>query len=965
MLELWKWALSQLSSNPGSWSWPKLVGIVVFGLLLLLTILKALSAAVDQLLNLTDKLQRLGITARWSTERRVEIRRRQQFCTMLASDLATLAKSENWNDQYFADLEAEVEAEGKFFVSKLHRLFRRRSVGIRRVKSLIRAIEDSAETRLLLIGQPGCGKSVALRHLAHQYSERARTSKESRIKIPLYVNLRELPIQGDKLISGSDIREFVLDNVKRGDSDVADYVSEKWTEFRDSGQWLFLLDSFDEIAEVLHSTNESEAIRVYSDAIRHFLDAVGQCKAVVASREFKGPSHLPWHRIRVLPLDDRRQSELIENSFLPNQQKELVRMHVASSDPHTFRNPMFLGLLCRYIKDVGKPPTNDHLLLIGHIERLASRDRKYVQEKFLVDPVRLLEGAKLVAAALAEDQALTLAPSFDALTQALETRLGTSSSRVLDALVYVKIGRTDLPTASPDLRRFAFAHRRYQETLYVLHLRDSEHSHRPRELLLDYRLREYVVTFIESQDPDTIRPLISDAIAILKGISRRQKPIENHELLGPGVGYYDWDDGFLQYLLSQLRDGFARKPMEVPDELRDSIDAVILPRFNNGDFYDRCNGLEYACLMGKHARERCLRAGLRYNNDVLETAATKSIAYLGAVEPELKQRFFATLSDLTIQANGRIELLRLELLALRMNDLSAVLVFKRSKLLNRVLAPPRLMFSLMNSVSRRILPLGPQMTKSQSVAPAEFATLTGFLFAGVGMFSSAGVERIDTAKSSSLAMFSMLALFLTAFLWIACLMSFRAEPHPLSFAILRTKVANVPKSVAALDWAALGIIIAALGAMFLVPAGLMQLLHHAIGWPPLQPITYSMASGAVMLLIIIYAMCSEFAERRRYKELLMKRLLHERRSQKITVRTIMNSGSFKEAHYRIMQGEALLSWPLPDARAFLRLLTVRDPSKLPKQVLKFPLAKYWNDDPLRRRHLRDYALRVVLLERQV
>src|SRR5687768_13040625 len=102
----WNWFLDQVSTNPSTWSWQKILVVVASTAVLLSGAVKAVCAAAESVLGTLDKLKKRGLGARWSKERKQDLLRRRQFCTMIASDLATLAKSENWNDHYFADLEA-------------------------------------------------------------------------------------------------------------------------------------------------------------------------------------------------------------------------------------------------------------------------------------------------------------------------------------------------------------------------------------------------------------------------------------------------------------------------------------------------------------------------------------------------------------------------------------------------------------------------------------------------------------------------------------------------------------------------------------------------------------------------------------------------------------------------------------------------------------------------------------------
>lgn len=52
-----------------------------------------------------------------------------------------------------------------------------------------------------------------------------------------------------------------------------------------TGTWLFLFDSFDEIPDILGSTETDTVVEEYADALFHFLHGMNQCRGVVASRE--------------------------------------------------------------------------------------------------------------------------------------------------------------------------------------------------------------------------------------------------------------------------------------------------------------------------------------------------------------------------------------------------------------------------------------------------------------------------------------------------------------------------------------------------------------------------------------------------------------------------------------------------------------------------------------------------------
>ncbi|UVG19125.1 hypothetical protein [Klebsiella quasipneumoniae] len=125
------------------WHWILLIFIVlsVFGVGLFF-ILKTICALIEQLAKFLESYKSSGFPIWLNKDNKIRVRKRKQFCAVLDADLSYLAKAENWNDQYFTDLEAEVETEGGYYASALDKLRRKKSFGLRKERSLIRAISS-------------------------------------------------------------------------------------------------------------------------------------------------------------------------------------------------------------------------------------------------------------------------------------------------------------------------------------------------------------------------------------------------------------------------------------------------------------------------------------------------------------------------------------------------------------------------------------------------------------------------------------------------------------------------------------------------------------------------------------------------------------------------------------------------------------------------------------------------------
>ena len=154
---LWTW-------TDTSEMWRVVVVVVIIVVILLWTLtacLTAIGKVLEAIIKFIDTFKNSGVPRFMTGEERDKIRRRSQFCAVLEADLTSIAKAESWNDQYFTDLEAEVEMEGGYYISHLHRLLGKVSTGLRKEKSLIKAISSSSERAILLTGEPGSGKKCS------------------------------------------------------------------------------------------------------------------------------------------------------------------------------------------------------------------------------------------------------------------------------------------------------------------------------------------------------------------------------------------------------------------------------------------------------------------------------------------------------------------------------------------------------------------------------------------------------------------------------------------------------------------------------------------------------------------------------------------------------------------------------------------------------------------------------------
>ena len=450
-------------------------------------------------------------------------RRRQTFAKHIEYEVLRLDLLEDWKDDRFAELEAEVEAEGDRKMFSLIPFLNKTSDGLRREKSLSKALASSQARFVLVEGEPGSGKSVALRHVVQKMAAHAKKSRSLKSTIPIYVNLKELERVEGEAIDRSLIESFVKKVLARSnDRDVERFLDEQFSSGIENGTWFFLFDSFDEIPEILNSTEADAIIRSYGEAIADFLQGgMSTCRGVIASRQFRGPKQFGWPRFRILALTEDRRLELIHNADLEHelQDKFIGWLSTAPQEIRIMaRNPLFLSLLCEHVKSGHQFPSNTHTVFETYVESRLKRDETRLQRRFNVNTVQIRTCAENIGFCMAADTGLGLSPTREALRTAM-TGLGMDITddfdTLLDALEYTKLCRpgTGMDTNQP--KQFTFAHRRFQEYFATcVVLRDSARVS-PTQLLTNARWRETAVAMCQTQPASTLTPMIEQIERLL------------------------------------------------------------------------------------------------------------------------------------------------------------------------------------------------------------------------------------------------------------------------------------------------------------------------------------------------------------------------------------------------------------------------------------------------------------------
>jgi len=229
----------------------------------------------------------------------------KRISEVLLKEIVALDRQTAWQEGYYVELEARVEV--------------RKSVGSAKIRPVRKLLLQSAPgSMFLVIGEPGAGKSVALREVTrHALKEAPKLGK-----LPLYFNLRlwngtqswtpQDPPNIDLLVG--DLWKRLEEDLRHQIGDVEDsFFTQYFQWMKQAGLFVFIFDSFDEIPLLLDQDKDNILLDLFSKALGRMLQGQAAHRGILACRSSRQPSldlH-ESHRAFLLPLDEKRAAELI------------------------------------------------------------------------------------------------------------------------------------------------------------------------------------------------------------------------------------------------------------------------------------------------------------------------------------------------------------------------------------------------------------------------------------------------------------------------------------------------------------------------------------------------------------------------------------------------------------------------------------------------------------------------------
>ncbi len=572
----------------------------------------------------------------------------REFVRLIQADLERIDTEFRWSDQSYTPLEAVFELDP---VSA-----RRHGQKRGKAKLVDKILEMSREKFFFIKGDPGSGKSVALRNLCRRYLRNIKDPRSvtRQTPIPIYINLKEWIMPPDWTpddpVPTNALSDFVVSHLlgseSRASCDVRllrVFFKEKFEEFANDGKLIFVFDSFDEAPAILDAGTRPDVIDELSQAIWNFIHNRKYTRGVLASRVQRAPRfrrHTPPVQLTVRPFDERLIQEFMGKwGGLP----ERILNDLFNNRPDLLvlaRNPFTANLIAEYVFNRNNLPTDRAILYEDFVEKRISKLESKLKPRNL-DTETVVAGAIEIAHLIFQESKFGLELPVGFIEESLPH---IRAREICDILVEARIARM----GSLDQMKFSFVHRRFHEYFIVRYLEQNRDVIDLSWIPHDRRWREPLVLYAEIAETREARRI---AVYCWTQIS---EGFDDHDV---SYRHPDWIKKL--YCLRFLIDSFSRR-----------VDAIEPIQEKLGDFVDRCfksgeavtkkQAVEAIGLLSPDACERALYLSMEYGDAWVRQTAIESCKLI----PELRSsmvrminRHFLDMEDLTFldRSSGEYE----------------------------------------------------------------------------------------------------------------------------------------------------------------------------------------------------------------------------------------------------------------------------------------------------------------------
>jgi len=556
---------------------------------------------------------------------------RRAFCGVLLDDLNKIDRETNWSAEIFVPLDAEVEVHSG-------------SKRLKKVTDLLSAIRSDRLSRsFLVLGDPGSGKSVALRKLCRDLlKEVERTDK-----VPLYINLREWDVK-EKWSESTpptteQLYEFVINNLKsRGDLFTNEFIDKYFKKMFEHGRLFIVLDSFDEIPAVLDVSENSWLVDRLSDVISRFIAGAHDSRGVLASRIFRKPTDKFNAKtiLEIRPFTENKIVEALKKSLFYDDSLIKLLFNERQEFIPIARNPFTAALISSYAKEHNNTlPNTQAELYSSYIQRRLNASAERLEARNITD-----EQVLRCATEMADVMFTTTSFGLEASIKDLSERLpDLPIPNAIDVLKYARLGRL----GAGDQQRFSFVHRRFNEYFVVQKLKEDPSRVPQDDIPTDSRWRDALVLYCGVAEEEKATQIANFCWSEIEKVETQKLDMKDPQYLRA------------VHCLRFLREAF-RARLDCVNYFRSNLAAFILRQVGEGgNLLTKKIAVEAVGLLTPRDIDRVLVITLDINNQWLDEVALKSCHYLPKLSERLtrKLRFFIDAMDIVTFLRRRNELL--------------------------------------------------------------------------------------------------------------------------------------------------------------------------------------------------------------------------------------------------------------------------------------------------------------------
>jgi NACHT domain len=593
---------------------------------------------------------------------------RRAFASYLCTLLSDVNSRIGWEDACCTEVEIEV-TKTRSKRSLRHPLG---EPDAWRARSLMEAVRNTHDRLVILEGEAGSGKTVALRHLAYNLAAKAASGRfNNRAQIGIYIDLKGLKRDlSSEPVGEALIRRYVTRVINNLDYvDLPDFLKEEMPMGLKNGTWLFLFDAFDELPDIVSAGDANEIVQKYADAIKAFLGAMGKSRAIVASRPFRGPRELTWSRFDLVEFNNAHQVDLVRR-FLRKKASDLkakeqaIRIEperttaklmgeLGTARPDIAelgRNPLFLSLLCERCANGAPFPENVFEVFDEYVRSRLTDRQVDLQARFQAHPDEIRFFAEETAFVMTANESVGFSAVRGWILRVLSEKQLAFGPRheLFDALEYVRLGAGRV-AAGPavvgtnDEQTFSFAHRRFQEFFATCAVKTNAGNVSLDDLMLDGRWRETFVTLLQTQRADTLEPILVRSIELLEdGLSAIPAGME-------GPAPFPWPPRCLQ-LLRALQDGLSSRS-DLALRVHDGATRILSMAWSCGTILDRKLAIEVSGIARPDVLLDLIRQSFSSDFELLRDAAYRQAGRLNVIPPDVARAIHMSL--LRMAFNGR------------------------------------------------------------------------------------------------------------------------------------------------------------------------------------------------------------------------------------------------------------------------------------------------------------------------